>query len=67
MLRLTQPRRAVLAEALRELAALIIGALALNWFVGESRGSVVVPLAGIAAWLMLVGLAMAVTNGKPSR
>lgn len=67
MLRLTQSRRAVLAEALRELAALIVGALALGWFLGEAPGSLAVPLVGVAAWVVLVGLAMAVTDGKSLR
>jgi hypothetical protein len=66
MLRLTQRRRTVLAAALREVAALIVGALVRGWFIGEVPGSVAMPLAGIAAWLVLVSLAMAVTNGKPS-
>jgi len=64
MLRLTEPRRAVLAQALRELAALIFGAFALGWYIRDAPGSVTVALAGIAAWAVLVGLAMAVTDGK---
>ena len=64
MLRLPEARRAVLAQALRELAALIFGAFALGWYIGQAPGSAAMPLAGIAAWAVLVGLAMAVTNGK---
>jgi hypothetical protein len=67
MLRLTQSRRAVLAAALREVAALIIGALALGWYVGDAQGSAVIPLVGVVAWAVSVGLAMAVTDGKSSR
>jgi hypothetical protein len=64
MLRLTERGRAVLAEALRELAALIVGAFALGWFLGDARGSFVVPAMAMAAWVVLVGLAMAMTDGN---
>jgi len=67
MLRLTPRRRAVLAAALREVAALMVGALVLGWYIGDAPGSVAVPLVGVAAWLVLVGFAVAVTNGKSSR
>lgn len=58
MLRLKPRRRAVLVEALRELANLVAGALVLGQFVGVAQWSFTLVLAGIAVWSVLLGLAL---------
>ena len=59
MLRLKPQRRAVFVQALRELANLSAGALALAQFVGQQqRLSLGLFLAGVALWFTLVGIAM---------
>lgn len=62
MLRLRPRRREVLVETLRELANLAAGALVLGWFVSQEPWSLWLFLAGIAAWLVLVGLAVALAD-----
>jgi len=58
MLRLKTQQRAALGETLRELANLAIGALALSQFVVQQPLSGWLLLAGGAAWLVLVSLAL---------
>ena len=64
MLRLTSRRRALLAETLRELANLTAGALVLGRLVSSEPWALWLFLTGIAAWLVLVGLAVAVADGN---
>lgn len=64
MLRLRPRRRAVLVETLRELANLTAGALVLGRFVGQQPFSFALVLGGIAAWFVLVGLALSIAEGK---
>ena len=58
MLRLGPHRRALLAEAFRELANLVAAALVLGQLVTQERVSPSLLLGGIAAWLLLLGLAL---------
>ena len=58
MLRLRPRRREVLVETLRELANLTAGALVLAQFIGQQALSLGLALAGIALWLVLVGVAV---------
>jgi len=67
VLRLQSKRRAVVSQALRELAGLTVGALVLNRVVADDAGPLWLFLTGVAAWVVLVGLAVAVTNGNTTR
>ena len=58
MLRLGPRRRTVLADTLRELANLVVGALVIGQFVGTDTLSAAALLVGIGAWFLLVGLAL---------
>jgi hypothetical protein len=58
MLRLGPQRRALLAEAFRELANLVAAALVLGQLVTQERVSPSLLLGGIGAWLLLLGLAL---------
>ena len=58
MLRLKTGRRAVLVETLRELANLVAGALVLGQLVGQQPSSLWVIFGGVAAWLVLVAVAI---------
>ena len=62
MLRLSPRRRTVLVETFRELANLAAAALVLGWFVSREPWSLWLFLGGIAAWLVLVGLAVALAD-----
>ena len=64
MLRLTTRRREVLVQTLRELANLAAGALVLGRFVGQQPFSLDLVLGGIAAWFVLVGLALSLAEEK---
>jgi len=55
------------SQALRELAGLTVGALVLNRVVADDAGPLWLFLTGVAAWVVLVGLAVAVTNGNTTR
>ena len=57
-------RRALLAEALRELANPIAAALVLGQLVGEGRLSVSLLASGCALWLVLLGAAVLVAPEK---
>ena len=58
MLRLGPQRCALFAEAFRELANLVAAALVLGQLVTQERVSPSLLLGGIAAWLLLLGLAL---------
>jgi hypothetical protein len=62
MLRLRPRRREVLVETLRELANLTAGALVLAQFIGQQTLSLGLAVAGIALWLALVGMAVALAE-----
>ena len=64
MLRLKARQRAALGETLRELANLVAGAFVLGQFAGERRPSVGLFLAGMTAWVAIVGLALVLEGGK---
>lgn len=64
MLRLKPKRRTVLSETFRELANLAAGAMVLGQFVGQQPLSFGVLLAGVAMWVMLVGLALLYAGDK---
>ena len=62
LLRLRPRRREVLVETLRELANLTAGALVLAQFIGQQTLSLGLAVAGIALWLALVGMAVALAE-----
>lgn len=64
MLRLKARRRVVLVETLRELANLVAGALVLSQFIGQQPLSLSLVLAGVTAWLSLLGLALLFAEGS---
>jgi hypothetical protein len=64
MLRLNQDQRTALGETLRELANLVIGALALGQFVGEEPPSVWMAFAGTLGWLILVAWGVFLTGDR---
>ena len=55
MLRLGPLRRRLLAETLRELANLVVGALVLGQFLVQQARSPWLMLTGIALWFVFVG------------
>jgi hypothetical protein len=59
MLRLNASQRSLLADKLGDVANLAAGALVLGQFVGGVPSSVPLAGAGIAAWLVLIGVAVA--------
>ena len=58
MLHLKPQQRAVLIETFREVGNLSAGAMILGQFVGERPWSVWVLLAGVGAWITLIGIAV---------
>ena len=54
MLRLTNPRREILAEKFGDLANLAVGALVFGQAIGEDAFSPEVAIAGTAIWLLLM-------------
>jgi hypothetical protein len=62
MLRLNQAQRTALSETLRELANLVVGALALGEFVGEEPPSIWMALAGIFGWVLFVAWGVFLTG-----
>jgi len=59
MVRLTPPQARLLADTLRQLANIVIGAAVVGQFVRPEPLSPWVAGAGIAAWWVLVGFALA--------
>ena len=55
MVRLTERRRAILAEKFGDLANYAVAGLVFGQAVGEGRFSVVTGLAGFAIWLLFMG------------
>jgi hypothetical protein len=55
MLRLTERRRAVLAEKFGDLANYAVAALVFGQAVGEGALSLRIGIAGIAIWLLFIG------------
>ena len=64
MLRLDQAQRTALGDTLRELANLVVGALALGQFVGQEPPSIWMALAGIFAWWFLVAWGIFLTGDR---
>lgn len=64
MLRLGPRQRSSLSETLREFANLEVAALVLGQFIGERPISSELMLVGIAIWILLVGLALALEGEK---
>ena len=64
MLRLGPRRRRLLAETLRELANLVVGALVLGQFVGQQAPSPWLMSTGIAVWFVLVGASLWLRDEK---
>ncbi len=64
MLRLDQTRRPTLGETLRELANLVVGALALGQFVGREPPSIWMAVIGIFAWFLLVAWGLVLTGDR---
>lgn len=64
MLRLDQAQRTALSETLRELANLVVGALALGQFVAQEPASIWMALAGVFGWLVLVVWGIFLTGGR---
>jgi hypothetical protein len=61
MVRLGTKRRGVLAETLRELANLIVGAFVVGQYVAPQPPSIALLVSGLAAWLALVIMSLIVT------
>ena len=59
-----QAQRTALSETLRELANLVVGALAVGQFVGQEPPSVWMALVGIFAWLFLVAWGIFLTGDR---
>jgi hypothetical protein len=64
MLRLNQAQQTALGDTLRELANLVVGALALGQFVGQEPPSIWMALAGIFAWWFLVAWGIFLTGDR---
>ncbi len=62
MLRLTPRQRAFLADKVLDVANLIAGAFVIGFFLGESRASPGVLLAGFAVWTVAVVFALMITR-----
>jgi hypothetical protein len=54
MLRLDRTQQTALGDTLRELANLVVGALAIGQFVGQQPPSIWMACVGIFAWFLLV-------------
>jgi hypothetical protein len=64
MLRLDQAQRTALSETLRELANLVIGALAVGQFVGREPPSIWMAFVGVFAWLLVVAWGIFLTGDR---
>jgi hypothetical protein len=64
MLRLDQAQRTALGDTLRELANLVVGALALGQFVGQEPPSIWLAFVGVFAWLFLVAWGIFLTGDR---
>jgi hypothetical protein len=65
MLRLSQKRRSLLAEALVDAANVAAGALLFGQFLSNQPLSAVRMVVGLAVWIILVGLAIAFAEEEP--
>jgi hypothetical protein len=64
MLRLDQTQQTALGDTLRELANLVVGALALGQFVGQQPPSILMAFVGIFAWVLLVASGLFLTGDR---
>jgi hypothetical protein len=63
MIRLTPQQRVTLSETFRDLANVIAGALVVGQFLGQSPSPRTM-LAGMAGWLILVAVSLALVGGS---
>jgi hypothetical protein len=64
MLRLDQTQQTALGDTLRELANLVVGALALGQFVGQQPPSIWMAFVGIFACVLLVASGLFLTGDR---
>ena len=64
MLRLSDPQRAVLVQALPAVANLAIGAMVFGQFLRQQTFSTGLALAGIGFWVLLVGATVLLAGDK---
>ena len=64
MLRLSDPQRAVLVQAMPAVANLGLGALVFGQFLRQQPFSVALAGSGVAFWFALIGYTLVITGGK---